>query len=94
MSSLASFDALICARRVSISAQLGRHSHRQLGLPTTKQTSKRVGSSVGILVDIARHSEWRDPWHCRYISLPGEERLATMRIPMITSEIQPSGGAS
>ena len=94
MSSLASFDAQICARRVSIMVQLGRQAYRQLVQPTTKQTSKRVGSSVGILVDIAQHSEWRDPWHCRYISLPGEEGLVTMRIPMITSEIQPSGSAS
>lgn len=60
MSSLASFDALIRARRSSRVASTG-----PLSQPTAELLALHAQRARADQVLEPRLSEWRDPWHCR-----------------------------
>lgn len=61
MSSLASFDALIRARRSSRVASTGPLSQPPADWPGLHAQMARAYE----VAEPPRLSEWRDPWHCR-----------------------------
>jgi len=65
MSSLASFDALIRARRPSRVHSFSPQAQRNaLRLATCAQRNLASHS-----IEPPQRGEWRDPWHCRVSSL-------------------------